>query len=221
VEVGVERREVLRLLMYASGGSALATLAPDELLALGARLHDAVARHADAAPGVLTPAQRATAIAAMETIVPRTSTPGATDARTVDFLEVMLARWLTPAERDAIVAGLDALDAGARTSHQAAFVRLAPAAQLAMLAPLDAAADAARRSGAPGATSVAGTHWFDGFRFVTVFGWATARVTMEQALGAWPLPGRYDADAPVPLRRSVPRATPSAHAHGSSAGEAR
>ena len=49
-------------------------------------------------------------------------------------------------------------------------------------------------------------------------GWATSQVAMERALGAWPLPGRYDADAPVKLRRA-PRAAAggAAHTHGAEA----
>lgn len=195
----MDRRHLLTLLARAGGVGALGALAPDDLLALGARVH-AAAR--GAAASVLTPAQRAAAVAAMDIVVPRTDTPGATDARAVDFLEVMLASWFAPAERDAMLAGLGDLDARAVAAHRVPFARAAPGARLALLGALDAEAQAAlaRRPGARSAQGAPLAHWFAGFKFVTVWGWATARPTME-AHGSWPLAGRYDADAPVRARQ--------------------
>lgn len=212
----MDRREVLALLARVGGAGALLALAPDELLALGERVHAALP--ADGAPpaAVLTAAQRAAAVAAMETIIPRTDTPGATDARAVDFLEVLLAGWFDTAERDALVRGLDALDARAREVHGRAFARLAPAAQLAMLEALDAEAQQAPRArGAGGGPADAtATHWFAGLKWVTAFAWGTSRPAMERALGSWPLPGRYDPDAPVRVRRAAPRVSGTTHGHG-------
>lgn len=210
----MDRREVLALLARAGGAGALLALAPDQLLALGERVHAALP--AEGTAGVLTAAQRAAAVAAMEGIVPRTGTPGATDARAVDFLEVLLGGWFAPAERDALLRGLDALDAGAREAHGRPFAGLAPAAQVAMLEALDAEAQGAPRArGAGGGPAdAAATHWFAGLKWVTVFAWATSRPAMERALGAWPLPGRYDPDAPVRLRRAAPRVSGAPHAHG-------
>lgn len=206
----MDRRDALHLLARLAGAGAIARLAPDDLLTLGERVH-ALPTPA----GVLTPAQRATAVAAMEAILPRTDTPGATDARTADFLDTLLAGWLAPAERAAITGGLDALDALAHATHGAPFARLTSARQLAMVEALDAEAQAAPRGhGAGGGPAdAAATHWFAGLKWITVFGWATSRVTMEQALGTWPLPGRYVPDAPVKLRRAASAAPAALAAH--------
>ena len=201
---------MLELLARLGAAGALACLAPDELRALGTLVRDDAA----AAPGVLTPSHRATAVAAMEAIIPRTSTPGATDARTVDFLDAMLAGWFTADERERIVAGLDTLDATARSTHGRPYARLAASARLALLEPLDREAHGGAGGAAP--TTLGGAaarHWFATLRMVTVIGWATSRVGMEQALGTWPLPGRYLPDAPVRLRRAASRAS-AEHSHG-------
>jgi hypothetical protein len=140
----------------------------------------------------------------------------------VGFLAAVLAGWYTPAERDVVLAGLDGLDARARAAHGAAFPRLRPDARLALLTALDAEVEAARRAarppapaarGAGPAADAVGMHWFAAFRFLTIWGWATSRAAMEQALGAWPLPGRYDADAPVRPRRASARRAAAPHAH--------
>lgn len=214
----MDRRDALRYMARVGGAGALAALAPDELLALGARVHRAIGDSAaEAAPGALTAARRRTAAAAMDAIIPRTDTPGAVDAGGPTFLAAMLDHWFTPAERDGITGGLDALDAHARATLGTSFAAADPARRLPLLEALDAevasarAAPAARpsapagplvRRGAGAAADQAALHWWAAFRFVTVWAWGSARVVQEGVGGTWPMPGRYDPDAPVRLRRA-------------------
>jgi hypothetical protein len=45
----------------------------------------------------------------------------------------------------------------------------------------------------------ANNHWFGMLKYLTVFGYCTSKVGQTQHLALWPLPGRYDGDAPYRL----------------------
>ena len=146
-------------------GVAVWSLAPRELWAL------AMER-----PGrVLDPGQLATINRAAQQIIPATNTPGAGDVHVEQFVDLMLAEWYSPAERQAFLAGLTALDG---------FLNAAPERQTAMLESFDAEA----RGHAD--------HWFARLKYLTVWGYYTSEVGQTRELGLWPLPWRYDGCAP-------------------------
>ena len=190
----MDRRHALQLLGALATSPFLASLPLEELEAAGLRAHAAVA--GGAGPGTLTAAERALLAAAVDTIIPRTSTPGAVDLGVPAFAELMLASWYSAAETEAVRAGLAELDATARARHGRAFAALGERARLALLAPLDAAQAAARDAAARAGAQPAGpAHWFETLRFLAVWGWCTSSAVQQRVLHAWPLPGRYDPDA--------------------------
>lgn len=135
----------------------------------------------------LTPAQYGVVEAAAERIIPRTATPGATDARVADFVDVMLADWYDGAERARVLRGVDALAASG-------FARADAARQTRMLEALDREAHAGRSGGGPAAgTDV--EHWFATLKHLTVWGYYTSRPGMIEELRAQLMPGRYDGNA--------------------------
>src|SRR5574338_1317293 len=109
----MERRELLRWLVATAGLSCLEGLAPDDLVALGAHVHRSEPLGSQPTRALDAHARR-TVIAAAERIIPKTETPGATDAGVGDFVDKMLADWYSPSERDRFLTGLRELDTVAR-----------------------------------------------------------------------------------------------------------
>ena len=61
---------------------------------------------------IFTPAQRQLVRRLVEIIIPRTDTPGALDAKADHFIELTVAHYMNPQEREVFVSGLDALQVG-------------------------------------------------------------------------------------------------------------
>ena len=115
------RRDLLRWLAAGAGLGCLDGLRPEEILPLGRHVHDA-AGTAGQELRALDAHANATVIAAAERILPRTDTPGATDAAVNLFIDRMLADWHTATERDRVLAGLRELDARSQARHGSDFI---------------------------------------------------------------------------------------------------
>lgn len=89
-------------------------------------------------PKAVTADQARTLDAVAEVMIPATSTPGARAAGVPQFVDRALATWCTPADAAALKAGLDQIDADARTSGGAAFAALPAAQQAALVSRYDA-----------------------------------------------------------------------------------
>jgi hypothetical protein len=193
----VERRELIRWLVSAAGLTCLEGLSPDDLLAFGSDVHQRpVAGQGFRA--LNAHAQRTVTLAA-ERIIPKTDTPGATDAGVVSFMDKMLSDWYTREERDRFLEGLRELDNRSRALRSRDFADCSEAEQVAILTGFDSEAIASRRRRG-GANP--NEHWFAMLKYLTVFGYCTSEVAMRQTLGAWPRPTRYDGCAPITPRRA-------------------
>jgi hypothetical protein len=191
----MERREWLQWMMASGAMSALSSLSDHDLMELGAHVHASLAASHVQPPArrtatfrVLSTADARTVTAIAEHIIPRTDTPGATDANVTAFIDHMLADWYSAAERDLFVAGLPELYRRAMTAGGARFTMLTAPQQLALLETLDGEVAALRRTNA----NAANAHWFSTLRYLTVYGYCTSEVGMTRHLKSWPLPGRYD-----------------------------
>src|SRR5437660_10472607 len=101
----MDRREALRVL----GAATAVPLVSRELLALG---RDAHARwRARPEFRVLDADQQALVTTLTDLIIPETDTPGAKAARVDQFIDVMLADWYDPADRQRFLDGLADVDA--------------------------------------------------------------------------------------------------------------
>jgi hypothetical protein len=140
----------------------------------------------------LTAAEYETVSQAAERIIPRTATPGATDARVADFIDVMLADWYNPSDRERFKTGLRELDGLAQNLASRAFAKTTERQQTEMLETLDRELLLRRQSGAAGADD----HWFAMLKHLTIWGYYTSRPGIVEELRVEVLPGRYDGNAP-------------------------
>ena len=92
----MDRRAALRLL-----GATTAAATATDLDALGRALHRRLGRGAPLR--VLDPHQNATVIALSDVILPATDTPGAKAALVNEFIDLLLAEWYEPEDRDRIL----------------------------------------------------------------------------------------------------------------------
>jgi Gluconate 2-dehydrogenase subunit 3 len=194
----MERRDLLQLVMSTGTLAALHQLSADDVAALGAQMHRAAAAVAsvddsEQVYAILTAAQARTVRVVAEEIIPRTGTPGATDANVTAFIDRMLAEWYTNTERGVVLSGLSDLDTRAVALGGASFAALSAARRLAVLETLDGEVTTLRKSNGVAADA----HWFSTLKFLTVFGYCTSEVGMRNHLRSWPLTGRYDGNATV------------------------
>ena len=182
--------------MKSIGAAALAQLSAAELVALASETHAQI-QELDGSERYLFQSldshQNETVIVVSELIIPETDTPGAKAARVNEFVDVMLTDWFDDEERARFFTGLARLD-----TDEGRFIDLDEADQVAKLTALeDEAVEAARASdGYRGPTaapaSPAGQPFFAVMKWLTLYGYFTSRVGMEQELGHEVFPGSYD-----------------------------
>ena len=192
----MDRRRALQVLGALAAFPALPGvqgLSASELLALGDRVHRSLDEDTlGTVPRALGPAQYRAVATAAEHILPRTRTPGATDARVADFIDVMLADWYPPRDRDRFIAGLAELDVRAERAYGRAFVEGSGNQRIAILTILDGEVSGLGQTD----PRAAAEHWFGILKYLTVWGYYTSRVGITQELKVQLMPGYYDGDAP-------------------------
>jgi gluconate 2-dehydrogenase gamma chain len=178
----VDRRDLL------TGAAAL----------FGASLVAPLARAAEAAPGfsashtVFTPEQRALVAAISERIVPTTDTPGAIAAGVPAFIEMMLADWYEPTDRNDFMTGLGLVEGYARVRYEKPCASLSPEE-------LDAVLTLAMQGKIPTLPAI----FFEHCRQLVVLGYYTSEIGCKQERVYVPVPGRYDGKYPYADVRRV------------------
>jgi glucoside 3-dehydrogenase (cytochrome c) hitch-hiker subunit len=137
---------------------------------------EAVAAWTRVASGVrpangLTQAQLERVTAIADAILPRTDTPSASDVGVPDFVNVIVSENYRDTERAAFVAGLDQID---------------PENIAAIESATDRRAEPAR------------TYWR--LKGLVIHGYFTSERVMKDVLHYEVMPGKFDGDAPVPLK---------------------
>ena len=172
----MQRRELLKVI-GAAAALPFVPRAAEAALQAGQSLH---ARIAATAPAGAAPALRtlnahqgALVTTIAEMIIPRTDTPGATDARVTEFIDLLLTEWYPDAERDRFVAGLDQIDERSRAANGGRdFLALAAPERVAVLKTLDAA----RRDQAGAGFA------FGRLKELTVYGYFTSEPVSKRVL---------------------------------------
>lgn len=183
----MDRRSALRLM-----GAGAAATAGTDLGALGRALHQQLGRGAPLR--VLDPHQDATVVALCDAILPATDTPGAKAAGVNEFIDLLLAEWYDPSDRDHFVSGLADVDTRARAAFGKDFVDGTPAEQTALLIALD---DAAARWNAGSRDARGPEPFYRQIKWLTLFGYYTSEIGAEQELHYAIIPGRYVPCAPA------------------------
>jgi len=182
----MQRREVVKFL-----GAALALpFIPhnaEAAIKLGADLHR---RLADVPFRTLDPDQQKLVTAIAEMIIPRTDTPGATDVKVPEFIDLILTEWASDEERDAFLAGLKDMDVQAVAMGSPRFVELAEAKRGEFLTGLDA-----KRPQKVGAG-----HAFERIKALTVYGYFTSEPVQVDILKTQMFFNGYDGNVPFTPR---------------------
>jgi hypothetical protein len=178
----MERRDLLRALASAA---ALSLLPSERAVAAWSRV-------LTAAPPTngLSDAQMALVRSVADTILPRTTSPSATDVGVEHFVNVIVAEYSKDDERTAFLAGLDAIDARARAESGSAFTDLSTEARGTMIESLERGA----RNGEP-----AQTYWR--LKGLVVHGYFTSEPVMKEVLKVEVMPGRFEGAAPVQIKK--------------------
>ena len=188
----MDRRNALKLLASAASLPLLSR----EAFSLFQSVHEQLP--ATAALKALDPHQDATVTAIAEMIIPQTDTPGAKEARVNQFIDVIVADWYQPEEKQAFLSGLADLDARSRTMFGKDFIDSPPPQQQLLLQALeDEIPDIRAERGAPWAhTFVKDKHFFYMIKQLTLMGYYTSQVGFEQELHSHIIPPRHAGCAP-------------------------
>jgi hypothetical protein len=142
-------------------------------------------------PRALSAAEYQIVVHAAERIIPRTATPGATDARVADFIDVMLADWYDAPDRARFTTGLATLDDSAIRLTGRKFVLAQERQQVQLLETLDRELSGRRQAREAGTDD----HWFAVLKHLTIWGYYTSRPGIVDELRVQLVPGRYDGNA--------------------------
>jgi hypothetical protein len=189
------RRDAVRALAGISALPFFRALGAEELIEVGRRAHTLAELDSSATPRslrALTAAEYEIVTQAAERIIPRTATPGATDARVADFVDVMLADWYNDSERERFKSGLRELDGRTQNLSKGSLSKTPARQQSELLETLDRELQLRRESGVAGADD----HWFAMLKYLTIWGYYTSRPGIVEELRVDVLPGRYDGNAP-------------------------
>jgi gluconate 2-dehydrogenase gamma chain len=154
-------------------------------VAFAPRWLETVGRAQTAARTYLPAAQGAVLSAAAERILPRTDTPGAIDAGVPAFIDFLYGEAMTDAERQLLTAGLDEIEAAAKSAHGASFATLTAPQQDAVLRSVATAQQGKTPSS------------FGLLRSATILGYFTSEQVGKNVLNYDPVPGGYDGCVPI------------------------
>lgn len=133
-----------------------------------------------------------------ELIIPKTDTPGAIEAGTPAFIEMMVGEWFDDGERRIFFDGIAALDAFCQQQYQRDFLACDDVQRTAALQAAEKTASA-YKSPAPAFDFTQkfvdrGTPFFTKLKELTVVGFFTSEIGSKQVLEYNPMPMRYDGD---------------------------
>ena len=145
-----------------------------------------------ASHAVFTEEQRTLVAALSERIIPTTDTPGAIAAGVPAFIEMMLADWYGPTDRNEFMAGIGIVDGDARVRYAKPFAQRPPDSQ-------DAILSLAMENAVPGLAR----SFFDHCRQMVILGYYSSEIGCKQERVYLPVPGRYDGAYPYAEVRRI------------------
>ena len=150
-----------------------------------------------------------------ETILPRTSTPGAKDAQVGQFMTVMVNDCYEEGDQKAFREGMDKLNEVSKNKFNAAFMKITPQQRHQLLVELDKEAkeygkkvadfnsaenkkekDETAKGNTNYKRQQKSTHYFTMMKQLTLLGFFTSKPGATQALRYVPVPGRFEGCIP-------------------------
>ncbi len=126
-----------------------------------------------------------------ETIIPRTSTPGATDAEVAPFIAMMVDDCYSDADQATFHEGLVTFQRDCSSTYNTQFAALQPEQKAEFLTALDLQARAYQRSEGGSA------HYFTMIKQLTLLGFFTSEIAQKEVLRLVPIPGSFDGCYPL------------------------
>ena len=199
--IPMNRREALSRVALLMGG----TLSAPSLMAFGANPNAAAS-----ADFVLNDAQRALVSEIADIIIPRTSTPGAKDAKVGPFIELMLKDCYKAQEQQNFLDGLADADARANKAFGKKFMETTAAQQTELLTAIEKDTIEMMKSANVKQVKVGdnvdkevvegkklkGTPFWRLMKELTLFGYFTSEEGATKALNYVPIPGKYQGCIP-------------------------
>lgn len=194
----MHRREVLRLLATGS----LLQLAPANLFAVRREARGFI--ESQTSPRTLNAHQFATVKAMAEMIIPRTDTPGASEAGVAEFIDLMLTEWYDEAERGRFFSGLANVDSRSHARFAKDFVDCSSHQQSDILTALGKTMVEERKENAPRVRGRGAmpSNFYAMFRYLTLTGYYTSEAGATQELHFEMIPDHYDGCAAEPIQKA-------------------
>ena len=169
----MDRRELLKIMALTLGGSVAL---PESVFAQLAEPLD------PAKLKFFSSAQRELVTAIAETIIPKTDTPGASEAGVAGWIELLVQDCLPAADQKIILEGLAEVETQAAGQFQKAYAKLTVAEQIQLLTAMENAAKQANDNKA----------FIRQFKELTKFTYVNSEVGGTQAFDFSLVPGRWD-----------------------------
>ena len=180
----MNRRELLKMVAAATGG-----------VVIGGEFFLAGCKNPDAGIGTsntFTESDIAFLDEVAETIFPKTSTPGAKDAKVGQYMTVFVNDCYDQQQQDAFHAGMKSLNDACKKMHGHDFMKAEPAHRKELLVALDKERDEYQKT----KKKEDPNHYFQAFKQLTIMGYFTSKEGREGATNYQPVPGRYQGDIP-------------------------
>ncbi len=180
----MNRRELLKMVAAATGG-----------VVIGGEFFLAGCKNPDASIGTsntFTESDIAFLDEVAETIFPKTSTPGAKDAKVGQYMTVFVSDCYDQQQQDAFHAGMKSLNDACKKMHGHDFMKAEPAHRKELLVALDKERDEYQKT----KKKEDPNHYFQAFKQLTIMGYFTSKEGREGATNYQPVPGKYQGDIP-------------------------
>ncbi len=178
----MERRELLKMIALATGSALIG----GELLLSGCTNTPSIGGPSFSEEDVTFLDEVA------ETIIPKTSTPGAKEAAVGTFMTVMVNDCYTKDDQKIFHEGIRKLDDACKKTHSSGFLQASPEQRTSFLTTLDKEAKEYQK----GKKKEDPNHYFTMIKQLTLLGFFTSKPGATQALRHEAVPGKYDGALP-------------------------
>ena len=180
----MNRRELLKMVAAATGG-----------VVIGGEFFLAGCKNPEAGVGesaTFTDSDIAFLDEVAETIFPKTSTPGAKEAKVGQFMTVMVADCYEEKDQKAFREGMKKIDEACKKMHGHSFMKASPEHRKELLVSIDKE----RADYQKNKKREDPNHYFQYFKQLTIAGYFTSKEGREGATNYQPVPGKYQGDVP-------------------------